>query len=142
VIAYRPKIVVYYCGSNDIAVGSGAEQIVGRTKQFITRVQEKVPGVLIYYTAIQKAPDKQDRWDVVDQVNRAMERFSREAKNVGFIDLNPVLFDASGRLREELFLPDGLHFRPESSAYKEFAAVVKPVLMEAWKTGLPRRASQ
>jgi len=29
----------------------------------------------------------------VDAVNRDMERYSREAINVGYIDLNPVLFD-------------------------------------------------
>jgi lysophospholipase L1-like esterase len=86
----------------------------------------------VYYSAIQKAPDKRDRWDVVDAVNRAMERYSHEAAKLGYIDLNPVLFDREGRLRENLFLPDGLHFRPESSAYAEFAAVVKPVLAKAW----------
>ena len=50
----------------------------------------------------------------------------------GYIDLNPVLFDRAGNVREELFRPDKLHFRPESTAYTEFAAVVKPVLTKAW----------
>jgi len=73
---------------------------------------------------------------VVEAVNREMERYSRQADKVGFIDLNPVLFDARGNVREDLFLNDGLHFRPESSAYLEFSRVVKPVLTKAWESGI------
>jgi len=132
VTPFQPRIIVYYCGSNDVSAGATAEAIIGRTKQFLAIVREKLPTTMVYYTAIQKAPDKRERWDVVDAVNREMERYSHEAKNLGYIDLNPVLFKG-GSLREDLFLPDKLHFKPESTAYAEFTAVVKPVLTKAWE---------
>jgi len=134
VLPYQPRIIVYYCGSNDVNAGASAETIIGRTKQFLKLVHEKSPETMIYYTAIQKAPDKRDRWDIVDAVNQEIERYSHEGKNVGYIDLNPVLFRA-GKVRQELFLPDDLHFRPESTAYAEFTAVVKPILQKAWEAG-------
>src|SRR6266436_850579 len=123
VFPYKPRIIVYYCGSNDVSGGESAEAIIGRTKQFLKIAGERLPDTFVYYTAIQKAPDKRDRWDVVETVNREMERYSHQARNLGFIDLNPVLFDKKGNVREELFLPDELHFRPDSTAYAEFAAV-------------------
>ena len=132
VIPYKPRIIVYYCGSNDVNAGESADAIIGRTKQFLKIVNEKLPDTLVYYTSIQKAPDKRSRWDVVEAVNREMERYSHQARQIGYIDLNPVLFDHQGNLREDLFLPDRLHFRPESTAYAEFAQVVKPVLTKAW----------
>ena len=132
VIAYHPRIVVYYCGSNDVSGGENAEAILQRTKLFVQRLHEKSPDTFFYYTAIQKAPEKRDRWDVVEAVNREMELFSHREKGVGFIDLNPILFDAKGKMRENLFLPDGLHFRPDSTAYAEFTEVVKPALMKVW----------
>jgi lysophospholipase L1-like esterase len=135
VLPYRPRIVVYYCGSNDISAGEDAAPIVERTKRYIRILQEKSPDTLFFYTSILKAPEKRARWDVVETVNREMERYSREAHQVGYIDLNPVLFDSGGRLRENLFLPDELHFRPESTAYAEFARMVKPILMQAWDSG-------
>ena len=135
VLRYRPRIVVYYCGSNDVSIGESAEAIVGRTKQFVELLRHESPNTVFYYTAIQKAPEKRARWNVVDAVNREMERYTRETDKVEFIDLNPVLFDAQGKTRDELFLPDRLHFRPDSTAYAEFAAVVKPVLMKAWESG-------
>lgn len=132
VVPFQPRIIVYYCGSNDVNAGASAEAIIGRTKQFLAIIREKLPNTMVYYTAIQKAPDKRARWNVVDAVNREMERYSHEAKNLGYIDLNPVLFDRDGNVRGDLFLPDQLHFRPESTAYAEFTAVVKPVLTKAW----------
>ena len=131
VIPFQPRIIVYYCGSNDVNAGATAEAIIGRTKQFLAIVREKLPNTTVYYTAIQKAPDKRERWSVVDAVNLEMERYTRLNKNLGFFDLNTVLF-RGGVLREDLFLPDKLHFRPESTAYAEFTAVIKPVLMKAW----------
>jgi hypothetical protein len=141
VLPYKARIIVFYCGSNDVNAGDSAEAILRRTKQFLKIVSEKAPNTFVYYTAIQKAPDKRSRWDVVNAVNQEMERYSHETKNLGYIDLNPVLFDDKGNLRQDLFLPDNLHFRPESTAYAEFAQVVKPILTKAWESGagLPRK---
>ena len=140
VLPHQPRIVVYYCGSNDISAGEDPGEIVERTKRFIQILHEKSPNTFFYYTSIQKAPEKRARWDVVEAVNREMQRYSREAVNVGYIDLNPVLFDGRNNLREDLFLPDGLHFRRDSTAYLEFSQIVKPILSQAWESGvgLPR----
>jgi lysophospholipase L1-like esterase len=136
VLPLKPRIIVFYCGSNDVSVGEPAGAILGRTKQFIKVVHDKLPNTFIYYTSIQKAPEKRDRWDVVEAVNQEMERYSHQTANLGYMDLNPVLFDRRGNLREDLFLPDQLHFRPGSSAYAEFAQIVKPILTKAWAEGV------
>jgi len=136
VLPHQPRIVVYYCGSNDISAGEDAGPIIERTKRYIQILHEKSPNTFFYYTSIHKAPEKRARWDVVETVNREMERYSHQAKNVGYIDLNPVLFDSRGNLRMNLFLGDGLHFRPDSTAYPEFAQIVKPVLTKAWESGV------
>ena len=143
VLPYQARIIVYYCGSNDVNAGLSAETILAHTKQFLKMVSEKAPNTQVFYTAIQKAPDKRQRWDVVDAVNQEMERYSHQTRNLGYIDLNPVLFGPEGKLREDLFLPDKLHFRPESTAYAEFAKVVKPILTKAWESGagLPKAGS-
>jgi hypothetical protein len=142
VIPYHPRIIVFYCGSNDVSAGEPAEAIVRRTKQFLSIVHEKLPNTFVYYTSIHKAPEKRDRWDVVEAVNREMQNYARQAQNLGYIDLNQVLFDRAGNVRENLFLPDGLHFRPNSTAYPEFAQVVKPMLTKAWEDGVGLPASE
>jgi lysophospholipase L1-like esterase len=135
VLPYQPRIVVFYCGGNDVSIGEDAAPIIERTKRYVQMLHEELPDTVFYYTAIQKAPEKRDRWNVVDAVNREMESYSRRTPNVGYIDLNPVLFDRQNNLREDLFLSDGLHFGRDSTAYFEFSQIVKPILTKAWESG-------
>ena len=83
------------------------------------------------FVSVNRAPEKQDRWDVVDEVNRQIRVYASGHPRVVFVDVNPVLFNADGTSRLDLFMPDGLHLRPR--AYEEFARILKPVLTSAFK---------
>jgi lysophospholipase L1-like esterase len=131
VLPYRPRIIVYYTGSNDVNAGESAADIVSRTKAFIDRTHAALPETRIYYVAINKSPDKRDRWNVVDAVNNELRAAATSTPHLRHIDLNPVLFDAKGEPRTELYRPDGLHFHPP--AYDLFAGIIKPILVGAWK---------
>ena len=95
----------------------------------IDRVTAALPDSRVVFVSINRAPEKQDRWDVVDAVNRQIEQYAAASKRVEYVDLNPVLFNRDGTSRLELFLSDGLHFRPQ--AYEEFTPILKPVLARA-----------
>src|SRR3974390_2263231 len=43
VLPSQPRIVVYYCGSNDISAGEDAASIIERTKRYIQILHEKSP---------------------------------------------------------------------------------------------------
>jgi lysophospholipase L1-like esterase len=129
VLPLRPKIIVYYCGSNDVSVGEPAEAIFGRIQQFVDRVATGLPNARVVFVSINRAPEKQDRWDVVDTVNHRVEAYAMKAPRLQYVDVNPVLFNRDGSPRLELYLSDRLHFRPP--AYEEFARILKPVLAKA-----------
>jgi lysophospholipase L1-like esterase len=129
VTALRPKVIAYYCGSNDVDAGESVSAIVGRIVQFIERVDGALPGTRVVFVSVNRAPEKQDRWNVVDDVNRRMQKYAAEHPRVEYVDVNPVLFNADGEPRFELFMPDELHLRPP--AYEEFARILKPVLTKA-----------
>ena len=129
VIPMKPKVVVYYCGSNDVDSGDSAARIVGRIVFFLEKVTRALPETRIVFVSVNRAPEKQDRWDVVDDINRQILRYAEKHPRVRFVDVNPVLANADGSARMELFMNDRLHLRPP--AYEEFAKVLKPVLTEA-----------
>ena len=133
VLPYEPGIIVYYCGSNDVNGNLTAETIAGRYREFVTRVHAKLPSTKILYVSINKAPRKMDRWDVVEAANKLVAEFSARDKRLGFIDVNPALFDAAGKARAELYLPDKLHFL--DPAYDEFTKIIKPALEAVWERG-------
>src|SRR6266581_4269905 len=69
VLPYEPRIIVYYCGSNDVNAGEQAEPIFSRFREFVERVHERLPATRVYYVSINRAPQKRDRWEIVDAAN-------------------------------------------------------------------------
>jgi len=131
VIPLKPKVVAYYCGSNDVSAGDSAARIVARIRQFIDRVTKALPDTTIVFVSVNKAPEKRDRWDVVDDINRQMQKYAEKNPRVQFVDVNPALANSDGSPRMEFFMNDQLHLRPP--AYEEFTMILKPVLEGAFR---------
>jgi lysophospholipase L1-like esterase len=131
VIPLRPKVIAYYCGSNDVSLGEPAAAIVGRVVRFIDRVSAALPDTRVVFVSINRAPSKEDRWDVVDDVNRQIKMYASSHPRIAFVDVNPVLFDANGKPRFDLYMGDELHLRPP--AYEGFAQILEPVLTRAFE---------
>jgi len=137
VLPYEPKIIVYYCGSNDVGSGASAAEVAANFGAFADKVAARLPDTRIFFVSINKAPEKEHLWKVVDEANSRIRDSAKRNKRLGFIDVNPVLFDAAGKPRLELYREDGLHFRP--AAYAEFAKIIRPVLERAWAEERSRR---
>jgi lysophospholipase L1-like esterase len=131
VVAYKPRVIAYYCGSNDVDAGDAADAIFDRIRQFMVRVRTALPDVRIVFVSVIRAPEKQARWDVVDDVNRRVRAYAAGTNRIEFVDVNPLVFSADGTPRFDLYLSDQLHFRPK--AYEAFAAAIKPVLASAFE---------
>ncbi len=130
VLPYDPKVIVYYCGSNDINANVSPEEIAANFRTFVDRVHHKLPETKVLYVAINRAPQKRDRWTDVDTANRLIEEYSKSDARLKFIDVNPALFDARGEPRMELYVKDQLHFK--APAYREFTRIIRPAVEAAW----------
>ncbi len=130
IIPYNPRIIVYYCGSNDINDGAESSDILFGFEKLVSAVRDKLPLTIVYFVSINKAPQKMDKWNVIDDSNEKIENWCEETDRLCFVDINPPFF-SGGQSRTDLFFEDGLHFRPE--AYIEFTKIIKPVLEEGWE---------
>jgi lysophospholipase L1-like esterase len=130
VLKYRPRIVVYYCGSNDVNAGSTAADIVDNFKQFVDRIAAQLPQTKIIFASINRAPQKKERWNIVDEANAAIKAYAEKGDRVVYAELNTALFDEKGNPRLDLYQGDQLHFKP--AAYEEFARIIKPILQQLW----------
>ena len=114
---YAPKVIVYYCGSNDLKAGTEPESpsaIFARFREFAERAQKTLPGVRI----------------VFDHYNALARAYCESRPGHAFVDINPQLVDANGHPRLDLYKDDKLHFHPP--AYERFTVVIKPVLERIW----------
>ena len=130
VLPYKPRVIVYYCGSNDVNADESAAAIASRYEAFSERVRQMLPGTRVYFASIIRAPQKRDRWAVVDDANARVREYSARTAGRGFIDLHPALEAGPWQPRMDLYLPDHLHYMPP--AYDRIAEVIKPIIAAAW----------
>jgi len=130
VLPLNPKLIVYYCGSNDISAGCEPHDILVRFQQFVVRVQEHRPLTKIVYVSINRAPQKIATWEHINEANNRIEHYCNTTQELCFIDINPAFFIDPLTPRMELYIDDGLHFRP--NAYKACTRIIKPVLEQTW----------
>ena len=131
VLPYAPKLIVYYCGSNDINAKVMPPEIAANFRAFVDRVHAKLPQTRIIYSAIIRAPQKQEYWDRVDAANTLIRDYCAADKRLSFVDLNPAVFTADGKPRMELYRDDKLHYHPP--AYVGFTAILKPAVERCWR---------
>lgn len=123
VIPYRPRLIVLRAGGNDIHAGKTPEQVAADFKAFVEKVRAKLPEVRIAYMTINATPS---RWANVEREKKAnllIKQYVASGRNLVYIDTFDATLDAEGKPREDLFMPDRLHFNDEG--YKILASLVR-----------------
>ena len=125
VTQFSPKVVIIYCGSNDINAGEPAEPIATRNINFMKYLHSALPGVHLIFIAINRAPQKEDKWHVADEANAKIKEEVDKIDTWHWVDVNPGMFNESGRPRDDMFERDGLHLYE-----KAYSEVWKPLVLE------------
>jgi len=126
VIPYAPRLVVFYAGTNDIASGKSAEKVFSDYKAFVLEVHAALPNTRIAYISNSPVPSRWKKWDVMKRANSLIKDYSRDEPGLQYIDIVPLMLDANGQPRPELFQADMLHMNPKG--YVIWAAAVRPYL--------------
>ena len=130
VFPYEPKLIFYYCGSNDAGGSVPANKVVNNIKEFFERVEQRLPGTKIFFVSVNRSPQRIAKWPGIDSINAMIQAYCRQSAKRQYIDVNIALFDSTGKPRYDLYLEDQLHFKEES--YKEFTRIIKPIVAKEW----------
>ena len=126
VIPWHPRLVVMYAGDNDIAEGDTPAQVSDAFKAFVARVRRALSDVAIAYISIKPSLARAALWPQMREANRMVADWSRQQKDITFVDVAARMLDASGKPRAELFRADGLHM--DAAGYAIWVQALKPVL--------------
>jgi lysophospholipase L1-like esterase len=126
VIPYAPRLVVVYCGGNDINGGRTAEQVAADFKAFVARIHQALPETRIAYISIAPNPARWSQVDTVKAANRAIEAYTKTDRRLTFIDVFPKMLGPDGRPKPEIFVEDGLHMNEKG--YALWREIVRPYL--------------
>jgi lysophospholipase L1-like esterase len=129
VLPYRPRIIVFYAGDNDVAAGKSPQRVLEDYKQFVAKVHGTLPETRIVYVAIKPSLR---RWSLVGKMreaNAAIRAVAEKDDQLVFVDIDTPMLGADGKPRAELLHSDGLHL--SAKGYELWSKLVRPHLQLA-----------
>jgi lysophospholipase L1-like esterase len=129
----HPKLIVWYCGSNDVKGKKEPQGILQRTEEWLDKVKKYDSSIQVLLVSIHRCPQKHRdaQIDAVDAVNRGYEEIARKKEGVFYVDVNPALQGPIGESRAELYVEDGLHLNVEG--YHQMTTLLKPAIEKVWE---------
>ena len=130
ILPYQPKQVLIYCGENDLASQENIspKEVLLRVKTLFNIIRTNLPDATIDYVSIKPSPVRASIQDRVKTANMEIKNFLKKQRNAGFIDIYDAMLDSNGNMREELYLSDRLHMKPEG--YAIWKKAIAPYLIK------------
>lgn len=123
---YKPKTVVLYAGTNDIAeLHHTGKEVAKDVEAFYSKLSSCCPEAEFYFVSMSMAPCRTEFENQYDEGNKAVLEFVKRTKHAHYINVVPLMRDNKNKLRAELFGPDHLHMT--ESGY----ALWKPAILKA-----------
>jgi len=127
-IPYKPRMVVFYAGDNDIASGKSADQVLDDFKAFVKKILMQLPETRIAFIAIKPSPARWKHFETQKKANSLVEEFAKSDERLDYIDIVKPMLGDDGQPRGELFQKDNLHLNADG--YELWTQTVKPYLRQ------------
>ncbi|MEI6684047.1 MAG: GDSL-type esterase/lipase family protein [Bacteroidota bacterium] len=127
VLPYSPAVIVVYEGDNDLAAGVTPDKLIARCDTFIARVHRRLPHTTIWFMSVKPSFARRHLIPSQAATNKGLKKLAGKRRRTKFIDITRVMYDASGKLRKDLFEPDSLHVNSE--CYRLWAAHMKKTML-------------
>ena len=128
VIPYKPRIVVFYEGDNDLPTSDTPAQIAGQFTRFVADVHAALPDTRIIVIGVK--PSLQ-RWALIEKaraVNALIRKECDAQSFLTYVDVERPMLGPDGKPRPELYVEDGLHMTPEG--YRIWNTAVRPLVLK------------
>jgi lysophospholipase L1-like esterase len=117
VAAFKPKIVVFYAGDNDLAAGLTPDQVHADFRAFAEKMHKELPETKLVYIAIKPSPSRAKLFDKQKAANELIRKsIQSESKHFVYVDVLKPMLDTDGKARPELFVQDMLHMNADGYA--------------------------
>lgn len=126
VAPYKPRLIVFYAGDNDIASGRSPQQLRDDFLAFVKRVRRDLPSVPIVFISCKPSPSRAKLMAVQREANALIRAEATKQKRIAFVDVFTPMLDASGQPRVELFTQDRLHMN--AAGYAIWRDAIAPYL--------------
>jgi len=130
VLPYRPKVIVFYAGDNDVAGGKSAQRVLEAYPKFGERVGAVLPQTRVICVTIKPSGQRWALWPEMHKANDLVRNLCAKSDRLFFADLGTPLLDSEGKPDDSFFLADRLHLNAQGYAVwnKALAPILKQTL--------------
>jgi lysophospholipase L1-like esterase len=123
---YRPRVLVFYAGGNDIHSGKDARTVIADARELFQKVHAALPDTQVLYLSIAPNPARWKEIETVREVNKAILAMTNELKFVRFVDVGACMLGEDGLPLPHIYRADQLHMN--EAGYAIWSRVIKPLL--------------
>jgi len=132
VIPYKPRMVVFYAGDNDVEANHTPAQIAGDFTAFERKVHAALPETEIVFISIKPSIRGFPWIEQIKGANALVREYCASHPHLTFVDIVPQMLGPDGKPRKELLVEDGLHMTP--AGYKIWNDALRPILQASRAT--------
>ena len=109
ILPYRPRLIVFYAGDNDIAAKKTPQRVFDDYKKLVAKVAQASPRTRWFYIAIKPSLSRWRLWPKMREANRLIDAYCRTDDRLTYVDIASPMIGPDGRPIQKLFKSDGLH---------------------------------
>ncbi len=128
VTPYKPRLIVFFAGDNDLAARHTPEQVLADFQAFTAAVHSALPDTRIMFLSIKPSLARRKLLATQAEANGLVKGFVATDKLLSYVDVATPMLGPDGQPRPELFGPDGLHMN--RAGYELWTTILTPLLKE------------
>lgn len=129
---YKPSVIVYYCGDNDLGMdGKDAQAAANGFIEFDRRARALWPNVQVFFIAIKPSVQRWSNWAAMKQANDIVQEHCLRTPGATYLDTATPTLTPEGKPDPSIFKEDGLHLN--AKGYAVWTSVVRGPVVKAWE---------
>ncbi len=132
VAKYKPAVIVFYSGDNDISGGKSPEQVFDDFELFMQKVRTQLPGTKVLVLSIKPSIARAKLWPKMKEVNSLIAKLAKEDPQLEYVDIATPMLAKGSPPPADLFLKDGLHLN--QAGYELWNKALEPSLTKAYES--------
>lgn len=138
VAPYQPRMVVVYCGENDISnADTPAKQALDDFQALVHVLRQDQADLPIVFLSMKPSPKRWSYWPKFQEANAMIRRYTEEVRGLSYIDVGTAMLDSTGRPFQHIWKADSLHMN--EAGYAIWRELLVPQLQAAYTAAPPRK---
>lgn len=133
VLPYRPKVIVFHCGYNDLfVVQKLPRQVFNEFRKLLRIVRKTLPKTRILFMSLKPGPRAWESRHLAEEVNRMVKELSETDNRLFYVDVATGMLRKDGKPDPRDYQSDGIHLTYQADA--KWAKLLRPTLEKVYNS--------